>query len=186
MSRQPESILIVGAQKSGKSTIADKFIQESARKTLIVDSDGLEKLWHKYQEISKNDIYRFNKGRARVIFDEDDPRFFRNIRKTFFGGMLVFDDAAFFLADHRAEHFRKILMKNRQTNNDVVWICHGLSEIPPNFWTFFSILVLFKTIDSFERKKQSLPGFEAMATRVEIVNRLAQKDPHAYKIFRLR
>lgn len=100
--------------------------------------------------------------------------------------MLMFDDAAFYLADSRAEHFRKILMKNRQTNNDVVWICHGLSEIPPSFWTFFSVLILFKTTDSFERKKHAYPGFEAMAKRVELVNELAIKNKYAHKYFRLR
>ncbi len=186
MSRQPESILIVGAQGSGKTTLADQLIQNSIRKTLIVDSDGLEKTWHKYQVLTKDQIFRFKSGRARIIFDEEDPQFFKILRHGFHNGVMVFDDAAFFLADRRAEHFRKMLMKNRQTNNDVIWICHGLSEIPPSFWTFFSVLILFKTTDSFERKKQSYPQAEAMAKRVEYVNKLAVKNPYEKKFFRLR
>lgn len=184
--RTPENILIVGAQKTGKSTLAKKFISETNRKALIIDSEGLEQLWWDYPIIDVNQLHKFKSGKARVIFNEDDPRFFRTIRENFHDGFLVLDDSAFFLADRRAEHFRKLWMKNRQTNNDVVAIFHGMSEVPPNFWTFVSILALFNTTDSFERSKYGYPEPEKMIKRVYQVRELAKKDRHAKKIFRLR
>lgn len=186
MSRTPESICIVGAQKTGKSTLADEIIQASNRKTLIIDSEGLEKLWWKYPIIKLEDLQRFKSGTARIIFDEDDPNFFKILRRTFFGGMLVFDDAAFFLIDRRAEHFRKLLMKNRQTNNDIVLIFHGISEVPPNFWTFISVLFLFNTTDSMERIRESVPNFMQMRERVLEAREKAKKNRFYRKAYRFR
>jgi len=181
----PESILIAGAQRSGKTHFTDQLIQKSNRKTLIVDSDGYEKTWQKYKTITADQLAKI-KGKARILYDEDDPMFFRRIREQFLNGFLVFDDAMFFLADRRAEQFRKLFMKNRQMNNDIVFICHGLSEVPPGLWPFFSVLILFRTVDAFERSKSKIPNFEVMAERVIEVNNQAAKNPFHKTMYRLR
>lgn len=187
MNRQPQSICIVGAQETGKTTLADELIQKSARpKTLIIDSDGAEEKWHKYQLITTEQISVLKKGIARVIFDEEDPTFMKRIRRTFKNGLLVFDDAPYYLAEANPKPFQQIFMKNRQTNNDIIWVCHGLSDIPPKLWSYISYLIIFNTTDSFERKKSSLPAVKAMAKRVMDVKKLAAKNPHAKKFYRLR
>lgn len=188
MTRDCESILIVGAQKTGKSTFADNILRSTDRKALVVDSEGLEKLWQKYPIIKLSDVYRLKKGRARIIFDDydEDPNFFKTLKKTFRNGIILFDDAPYYLEDYRGKYFQKILMKNRQTNNDVIWICHGITAVPPGFWKFFSILVVFNTTETFESRKKSVPTYDLMVDRVMEVRKLALKDPHAHKIYRLR
>jgi hypothetical protein len=173
--RSPENICIVGAQETGKTTLADQLIQASNRKTLIVDSDGLEKTWHKYPLITLEQLPRARGGKHRIIYDEENPDFIKLIRKYFRNGFLVFDDAAFFLADRRAEHFRKILIKNRQTNNDIITIFHVIS-----------VLILFNTTDSFERNRKAFPDEKLMIQRIEQVRQMALKNRFARKVYRLR
>lgn len=188
MSRQPESLLFVGAQNTGKTSLAIEMAKRVNRKTLFVIPDDGEKKLREFPLIRLDQLYKMNGTtmKARIIYDEDNPDFFRVLRDKFFNGALFFDDGMYFLLDRRAEHFRKLLFRNRQSNNDIYFICHGLSEVPSNFWTFFSFLVLFKTTDAFNRASGRTPDFENMKKRREEVNRLALSSPFVHKTYRLR
>ncbi len=181
-------MLFVGAQFTGKTSLAIQIVSQVPRKTLFVIPDDGEPKLRAYPPITleKLHLMRGTKTKARIIYDEDRSDFFQFIRHNFFNGTLFFDDGMYFLADRRAEQFRKLLMRNRQSNNDIYFVCHGLSEVPASFWTFFSTLVLFKTTDSFDRASYRTPNFDELKQRKNEVDRLAQNNPHAYKIYKLR
>lgn len=184
MTRQPEFILIIGAPETGKTTFSYKIITQLKRKTLFVlvrNSKGLPL-------IRKEQINQLpnRKGLYYIEYDSTDNDFWPYIEKHFVNGSIVLDDASYFLADMRAFEFKRMVMRNRHSNNDVVWLSHGLSEVPPNFFTYVSKVILFNTTDSFERSKQKIPDFEFYKQAIVKVKQMAATNKHAKLIFHIR
>lgn len=173
-------MIVAGTNGTGKTTFAEKLISTLKKPVIVIDPDGMEKTWQKYPTIEKSDIYYLQPGKkVRIIYDDDDKTFFEMLR-TIKNSAIIFDDAMFFLEDRKNENFRKLFIRRRQLNNDIIFICHGLSEIPPSFWTFATHLVLFKTRDGFERSKKNIPNFETVKNGIFLVNEKA-KNNHYHK-----
>lgn len=156
MSRSQFFTLLVGAQKCGKSTKAKKIadaINSKGKPVLCILPDDDEKIFWDIEEIDYEDdknklareLYYFRSGIKKIICE--DEKIFYEIRKYFRNGLILIDDARLYLSS-RPEEFRRMIMRRRQSNNDVLFMCHGLSEIPPSVETFINDIILFRTTDS--------------------------------------
>lgn len=173
--------LIVGAQGCGKTTYAFKIIkkfQEQGKPILCIIPDDEEKLFWDVDEIEcdwdnlnqlKRDLHNFRTGIKKIYCD--NVKLFDLIRHFFKNGLIVIDDARVYLTS-RDEPFRAMIMRRRQKNCDVLFICHGLSEIPPSCNSFITDVILFETTDEF--KKWNIANKERYKGIVENINHIAR------------
>lgn len=149
--------VIVGAQGCGKTSEAFKLIkvfEKQGKPILCVIPDDEEKQFWQIEEIETDDesaliheLRNFKSG-IRKIYCED-VKLFDIIRAYFRNGLIVIDDARVYLGS-RDKPFRSLIMRRRQKNCDIIFICHGLSEIPPSCNSFITDIILFEIGDDYE------------------------------------
>ncbi len=171
--RRQMRIILVGTNGTGKSTEADKYIKAlpPTKKSLIVTPDDSEPLWFKYPTIEEHHLPGINllkERNTKIMFTS--PKLFTQVLTHVHDGILILDDARSY-SSSRDEHLRNVFIRSRQNNLDLIFICHGLSEIPPSVLTFTTHIVLYNTTDSWQRLKGNLvnPGkFEEYVNRVRL------------------
>lgn len=173
--RAQERIILVGTNGTGKSTFANKIIQAAVagenRRALAVLPDDSEPIFRDYNELQRTEIQYINQVQNKlnkVYFD--NGKLFDDIQKYFRNGVLVLDDARYYTGSID-EGLRKLFIRSRQNNIDIVFICHGLSEIPPSLITFATKIILLNTVDSWQRLKNKIPNpekFERLVNEVRI------------------
>lgn len=185
MNRKTSLSILLGTNGTGKTSflrkLADTEIKNGGR-VLILTVDSAE--WTDFPEIESFSIFN---GIAKVIHR---PGVLDKIFKTFFDGLLIFDDYRSFgitATGKEAEALRAISIRRRQHMIDIAIAGHGFTEIVPSFlFTFATHLVLFKTIDNVDKVKNRLPKFEFIKKQQNEVNTIANdENAHYYRIIRL-
>lgn len=186
MGRNTTCTIIVGAQRTGKTTFAKKLADEYLKKVLVVCPDDMEPAWYKYKLISPNDIIGLKSGRSRVIYDPRDTNFLRTIVDNYKGGLLIWDDAKVYFNTHaRVFELEAMLARRRQFNLDIMFMYHGFSTIPALLWTYSTHLALFRTNDAFQRSANKTLNYDEMVKFLDEIKSRAQTDPHVHKIISL-
>lgn len=168
MTAQPigqKRIIICGTNGTGKTTFADKAINSilsvAQNKTCLalLPDDG-EPLFRQFREILKTQIPQISRGnfqpqkKFKLYFD--NRKIFTDLMK-FENGVLCLDDGRYYVSS-TGEELRPLYIRSRQGNFHILFICHGLSEIPPALFTWSTEMVLFNTTDTWERLKQKIPN----------------------------
>lgn len=172
-------IVVCGTNGTGKTTFVKKLIESvllsgANKKALSVLPDDGEPLFRPYTEIERHHLKMISTIKDRtlkVYFDESRKgkiSMWDEIRVNFQNGILVLDDAKFYTGSND-DDLKKLFIRSRQNNIHIVFICHGLSEIPPNLFTFCTEMALFNTTDSWLRLKSKIPNptkFEGFVNEV--------------------
>ena len=178
--RQNLFFVIVGTNGVGKTTILNKMVNESGKKTLILEPDGME--WGGVPEINTEQIPKFSQVekpyKARMISPE--PEDLEEFIK-YSNGNLVLDDCRYYLKARMEQEIRKVLIRRRQNNIDVFAVAHSLIDIPAQFWIFATHLILFKTTPI---RLSNTREFSHLKPAIEEVN--ANSNPYHFKIIPLR
>ncbi len=179
--------IISGGQGCGKTTFAFKIIdniKNQNKPVLCILPDDEEKLFWDIEEIEYDSENPKNTARELINFKTgikkiycDNVKLFDLIRNYFKNGLIVIDDARVYLTS-RDEPFRAMIMRRRQKNCDVLFICHGLSEIPPSCNSFVTDVILFETTDDF--KKWNIANKEKYREVVARINNIAQTKNKYY------
>lgn len=158
-----ERIILCGTNGTGKSTFSNKLIEASLKardnkKALAVLPDDSEPIFHPYTELNRQTLKTISQRKEKTFkIYFDNSKLFEDILINFKDGTLVLDDARFYTGSND-EILKKLFIRSRQNNIHILFICHGLSEIPPNLFTFGTKLVLFNTVDSWIRLKNKIPN----------------------------
>lgn len=193
--RQSIRSLVCGMQGTGKTRVAIDFINALKnnpyeKNVLVLSPDPDELSLSFLPEISADQLRYTRPIFHRLTFDESDEKFYIKIRDGFSNGLLVVDDGTFFLANSRNETFNKMIMRARQKNIDIIYVCHGMGTIPPSFWAYFNHLILFYTSDNLNNPtaRKNIPDIEDKIKWQKEVNRTAQQTGNAYykKAFKLQ
>jgi hypothetical protein len=180
--RACELIGIVGTNGTGKSTAVKKVITAIGGRALIFTPHDNE--WEEYPVNELETVADFNfKGICRHIFPL--PETLERTEKFFFNGSLVFEELRDYVPATTNFLMRRFLISRRQHMNDIIFVCHGFSEIPPAFLTFISRLVLFRTTDSIERRKRELQQFDRLKEAQDRVNERALTNPYYHEVIKL-
>ncbi len=173
--------IIAGGQGCGKTTFGFRIIdtfQKSDKPVLCILPDDEEKLFWNIDEIHYDSENPNNTARELINFKTgikkiycDNVKLFDIVRTYFKNGLIVVDDARVYLTS-RDEPFRAMIMRRRQKNCDVLFICHGLSEIPPSCNSFVTDVILFETTDDF--KRWNISNKEMYKPIVARINHIAQ------------
>lgn len=182
MKRRVRLILLIGTNGTGKSHTTRKFIKSELAndgRALIVNPDADDWL-----DVPRIDIYKagrlenFN-GVVRHIWngieDLEQLQKYRN-------GLLVFEDCRAYLNAGVNDDIRRFLVRRRQRKIDIIVATHGFTETPPAFFTFAEYIVLFKTGDTVERRKDVIKDYQYVKKVKNVVDKEALENPHYYQI----
>jgi|TARA_Y100000114_G_scaffold21423_1_gene17210 Cdc6-like AAA superfamily ATPase len=180
--RQSLFFIIVGTNGTGKTTLLNNILTETNRdKVLVVEPEGLE--WQHYKEINYDQIISFTKGKAKVI--NPSPEEIEQLM-DFNNGTLVLDDCRYYANKRLQTAIRKILIRRRQNAVDIFAVAHGLSEVPPDFLTFCTHIIMFKTNDWLQRLRNS-----ADREQIQVIKQVREKvnadtNPHNFRVISMK
>ena len=156
-------------------------LKKTDGRALVVTPDDIE--WPSLEFVHDRFPERiaWYKGARKIIyFDGLLPIIADNYRK----GLLIFDDCRAYLTASLDLDLHNLLIRRRQKSIDIIAVGHGFTEIPPKFFTFASEIVLFKTIDNIQKRKNVIKDFDLMAQAQAEVNEKALTNPHHYQIIK--
>lgn len=178
--RDPNCILILGTNGTGKSQFAYNLMNEIGKGLMLLPAfDDWAEL------LPEADIYKRTaldyKGIKHHIYKNDND--FNSIYKNWHDGTLTLDDCRVYVkSDLRNSPLFTILQRRRQMMCDIILMAHGFKTTPPQFFTFITHYVIFKVNDSPTIRKMELgDNFEKVSKTVEQVRELSKKDIHAFK-----
>ena len=61
---------------------------------------------------------------------------------------------------------------------DVILVGHGFTDIPPQYFTYTSMFILFKTVENISRRKNVILNYDKIKQAVDRVNRIAETNHH--------
>lgn len=185
--RNTTCTLIIGAQRTGKTTFAKRIADEYPKKVLVVCPDDMEPAWLKYKLIQPEEIRALTGGKSRVIYNPRDKFFLQTVTDNFRNGLIIWDDAkVYFNNNQRIFELETFLVRRRQYNIDAMMMYHGFSTIAPLLWTYATHTALFRTNDAFERAKDKILNYDQMLKHMEDIKQEAVSNPHYHRIITLQ
>ncbi|MDR0602711.1 MAG: ATP-binding protein [Bacteroidales bacterium] len=154
--RQAKTDIYVGINGTGKTSLLKEVITQmnkQGHRILIVTPDSLE--WREVPTISyrlKHHIKTYT-GMRRIVYYDDC---LSDVQKYFSNGVLVLDDARDYIQAQTDSVMRWLKLRRRQAGIDLFSVFHGLSQVPPEFFTFTSQMWLFYTTDNLKRRSDCL------------------------------
>lgn len=150
--RYAQCDILVGVNGTGKTTFLKNIIKkvlEKGDRVLVVTPDPIE--WNNILEINyrlRHHISNYTGIRKIIYYDgcmDDIQRYYSN-------GVLVFDDARVYIHAQTNSFMEWLQIRRRQSGIDLLCVFHGLTQVPPVFFTFTSNLFLFHTLDNIKRR----------------------------------
>lgn len=103
--------------------------------------------------------------------------------EEFKNGLLVIEDATKFIEGRLQDSVKRLVYDSKQKNVDIVFIFHGFVACPPALFRICDNIVLFKTGDVPDVRKNDLPAFEEVSKAHAAV--MADKNPYAHKLINI-
>lgn len=185
MPRYPVCSILVGINGTGKTTFIKKILENTVtekNRALIVTPDPAE--WRAVQEVSGTEITRF-KGIRKIIYHQSCMD---EIQRYYTNGILVFDDARVYIHAQSDDFMQWLQIRRRQVGVDLFCNFHGLTQVPPVFFTFATNIILFYTKDNIKRRAEYVDEQdfnEIQQAKARIAKRVADGDKYAYEIITL-
>lgn len=184
--REVFTLVILGKRGTGKTTYIRRLVNQSLqakRRVLIVtpnmdDFASIPLVHPRY-----TDRIATYKG-ARKIVTYGEPTEIDNICKIFRHGLLVFDDCRSYLLDKPSVHLKNMLISARHYDVDIIAVGHGVTTVPPQFFTYATHFMIFATTDNPIKRKNDVQNYPAFESAIQSVNREALKQPHTFKIIK--
>lgn len=185
MARYPMCSILVGINGTGKTSFVKNILEHTVNdknRALIVTPDPSE--WRSVEEVSGRDIATF-KGVRKIIYH---PGAMEEIQRYYSNGMLVLDDARVYIHAQSDDWMQWVQIRRRQVGVDLFACFHGLTQVPPVFFTFATNLTLFYTKDNIKRRAEYVDeaDFQAIQeAKARIAKKVEAGDPYYYEIITL-
>lgn len=185
MARYPLCSFLVGINGTGKTSFLKKFLEKTVNeknRALIVTPDPSE--WRQVEEVSGRDIAAFG-GIRKIIYHAGTME---EIQSYYSNGILIFDDARVYIRAQSDDFMQWLQIRRRQVGVDLFCCFHGLTQVPPVFFTFASNMVLFYTKDNIKRRAEYVDEqdfMEIQNAKARIAKKVAAGDPYYYEIIDL-
>ena len=184
MARPAKMIMIIGANRTGKTTLLKQILAMSGQRALVVTPDFTE--WNDKKEdgsdsyplnpLLTRDDYVFD-GIQRHIFEERTLAALTAFKK----GIVVLDDCRKYLIDDRtAKEIHGLMIRRGQREVDFIAVTHSFSEMPRRFFPFTSDIFLFQTKDNLDVRRGVLQNYEDMKRIQAYVNQKARTNKHFF------
>ena len=185
MARYPQCNILVGINGTGKTTFIKNILEQTVNeknRALIVTPDPSE--WRQVEEVAGREIATF-RGIRKIIYH---PGAMDEIQTYYSNGMLVLDDARVYIHAQSDDWMQWVQIRRRQVGVDLFCNFHGLTQVPPVFFTFATHIVLFYTKDNIKRRAEYVDeqDFQAIQeAKARIARKVEAGNPYAYEILTL-
>ena len=185
MARYPQCNILVGVNGTGKTSFVKNILEHTVNeknRALIVTPDPAE--WRQVEEVAGRDIATF-KGIRKIIYRPDAMD---EIQRYYSNGMLILDDARVYIHAQSDDWMQWIQIRRRQVGVDLFCCFHGITQVPPVFFTFSTNIVLFYTKDNIKRRAEYVDEAdfeEIQAAKSRIAKKVTAGNPYAYEIITL-
>jgi hypothetical protein len=180
--RACELIGVIGTNGTGKTTAVKKLLDATGFRALIFTPHDNEWLEYPHNELAAPADFNFTKI-CRHIWPQRDT--LERTAVFFHDGFLVFEELRSYVPAQTDFLMRDFLISRRQRMTDIIFVCHGFSEIPPAFLTFLSRLILFRTTDNIDRRKRELQQFDLLKEAQARINARAAAEPYYHEVLKL-
>lgn len=190
MSERPaEMLCVTGTNGTGKSTIVKKIFQAAinrGERAIIFTPDETE--WPSIPQVHPvhtHHIEIYKGARKMVVFDDDFPERVELLINHFRRGIIVFDDMMAYNKHSTHPILKRLLIRRRQMEADIVAVGHSFTEIPPRFYPFFSRFVMFMATNDVGDRRKSLgkPLAKILEEKQNEINRKAIDNLHYKEIW---
>jgi len=184
--RATKLILILGFNGTGKTTLLKKLVLNELKKPdshiLIVTPDDLE--WYNIPDVWEKRPERVSRyvGARKLIYYDGC---LKTIQENFRSGLLIFDDCRAYLTANTEMDLHNLFIRRRQKGIDIIAVGHGFTEVPPKFFTFASDLILFRTMDNIERRRQVIRNYDEVEAAQLRINEKALSNPYENEIIKM-
>lgn len=173
--------VLLGNRNTGKTVYAKKIMQlalQADKAVLVIDTydhpsyNGIERIRpDEIKKCKRGNIYRCFGGETDIILDGC---------KDFYNGLLVFEDATKYIENTLTDSMKKVLFDSKQKNVDVLLMFHSWVACPPKIFRIADNLVIKKTGDSAEIRKNDCPNFAEVLKKYEEVEKSANRYVSKY------
>ena len=179
------SSILCGINGTGKTTLLKRILTEMAaagNRILIVTPDPIE--WQEAFPISAWSELRTFTGMRRIVYA---PGVMEHIQKLYSNGVLVFDDCRVYIRAQSNDFMQWLQIRRRQAGIDLFSVFHGLTQVPPVYFTFASNLILFYTKDNIKRRGNYVDesDFEEIQAAKKRIEGKVATAPYYYEIIKL-
>lgn len=174
--RDAEVTLVIGFRGHGKSTFVANAVQASPKRDALLYVDELFLDTDAMKPFPLVDFYKYAGGKMKVNAEEIEYReFLQQIIKNFRNGIVVIDEGGEYERVRLTDEMYSLCRRVVKQNVDVYICYHGVSDIPVDQLKYVNNVVMFHTIDQFERKAKSLWRARDLMAAQE---RIAKKVKH--------
>ena len=183
--RYPISSILVGINGTGKTTFLKQILLKTVNgnnRALIVTPDPTE--WKGVPEVRGNEISTFS-GIRKIIYYKGCME---EVQRNYSNGMFIMDDARTYIHAQSDDFMTWLQIRRRQVGIDIFAMFHGLTQVPPVFFTFATNLILFYTKDNIKRRADYVDDEdfeEIQAAKSRISERVHKGEKYAYEIIKL-
>ena len=180
------SSILCGINGTGKTTMLKRILENMrsyGNRILIVTPDPIE--WQEALPITKWAELQYFDGMRRIIYS---PETMNKIQQYYSNGVLVLDDCRVYIHAQSNDFMQWLQIRRRQAGIDLFSVFHGLTQVPPVYFTFATNLFLFYTKDNIKRRGEYVDeaDFEAIqSAKLRIAQKVENGNPYAYEIVKL-
>lgn len=183
--RYPISSILVGINGTGKTTFLKQILLRTVNennRALIVTPDPTE--WKGVKEVKGADIATFS-GVGKIIYFKGCMEL---IQRYYSNGIFVMDDARVYIHAQSDDFMTWLQIRRRQVGIDIFAMFHGLTQVPPVFFTFATNLILFYTKDNIKRRAEYVDENdfnEIQEAKQRIARKVEAGNRYYYEIIKL-
>ena len=179
------SSILCGINGTGKTTLLRTILSEmkaAGNRILVVTPDPIE--WKDALPIRTWDELISFEGFRRVVYTADTMKY---IQKYYSNGVLVLDDCRVYIRAQSNDFMQWLQIRRRQAGIDLFSVFHGLTQVPPVYFTFASNLILFYTKDNIKRRGDYVDesDFEEIQAAKRRIEKKVASEPYYYEIIKL-
>lgn len=185
MARYPQCNILVGINGTGKTSFLKNILEQTVgakNRALIVTPDPAE--WRSVDEVADREIATFA-GVRKIIYRTGAMD---EIQRYYSNGILILDDARVYIHAQSDDWMQWIQIRRRQVGVDLFCCFHGLTQVPPVFFTFSTNIILFYTKDNIKRRAEYVDEADfqdIQAAKERIARKVQAGNPYAYEIINL-
>ena len=179
------SSIICGINGTGKTTLLKNILMEmskSGNRILVVTPDTLE--WQHALPLTSWEELKTFTGFRRILYSQDAMKY---IQRFYSNGVLVLDDCRVYIKAQTNDFMQWLQIRRRQSGIDLFSVFHGLTQVPPVYFTFATNLILFYTKDNIKRRNEYIDDsdFETIQAAKKRIEKAIAKNPYYYEILKL-
>ncbi len=179
------SSILCGINGTGKTTLLKKILDsmiENGNRVLVVTPDPIE--WNVADPIRTwNELETFS-GIRRLVYS---PEVMDHIQQSYSNGVLVLDDCRVYIRAQSNDFMQWLQIRRRQAGIDLFSVFHGLTQVPPVYFTFATNLILFYTKDNIKRRGDYVDDsdFALIQDAKKRIEKQISSNPYYYEIIKL-